>query len=79
MLAGFGQVQSPDLVLREEELAEALPGLAQKLGGQPVPFGAKDAPMPFSLAEIYDADIEKRAQVAYARDYEAFGFKAWRS
>lgn len=79
ILSGFGQVQLPDLVLREDELAEVLPGLAQKLGGQPVPYGATDAPIPFSLAEIYDADIEKRAQLAYARDYEAFGFRAWRS
>ena len=42
-------------------------------------FCSSAASMPFSLAEIYDADIEKGAQVAYAREYEAFGLQAWRS
>ena len=78
VLEGFGAFQAPDVILREDELPEALPSLAQSVGGDRAPYHDAPAELPYALADIYDDDIEKRAQVTYARDYEAFGFKSWR-
>ena len=78
VLAGFAQFQAPDLILREDELSDKLPPLAQSLGAEATPFTPHDLSLPFALDDIYNAEIEKRAQVAYARDYEAFGFQSWR-
>lgn len=78
VLEGFGSFQAPDYVLREDELTAVLPKLAQDVGGKKLAFTDRQADLPFDLADIYDADIEKRAQATYARDYEAFGFKSWR-
>jgi hypothetical protein len=77
LLEGFSGFQAPDFVFREDELGSALPQLAEQVGATAVSFEPQAAPLPFTLSEIYDADIEKRAQMTYARDYEAFGFKNW--
>ncbi|MEY8803226.1 nodulation protein NodH [Leisingera sp. XS_AS12] len=79
ILAGFAEVGSPDLVLRETELATELPALARRLGAQstaPVPQTVPD--MPYGLEAIYDAELEKLAASVYQRDYLAFGFEAWK-
>lgn len=78
ILAGFAEVGSPDLVLRETELGEDLPALARKLGGEPagpVPQTVPD--MPYGLEAIYDAELEALIAALYQRDYLAFGFTAW--
>ena len=41
----------------------------------PLPAPAPD--QPFSLADIYNARIEKLAAEAYQRDYVTFGFSRW--
>ena len=78
-LSGFAELGSPDLVLREEELAEALPALAQKLGRSApgTPAGA-EADLPYRLDEIWDAALEKQVSSLYQRDYLLFGFGPWR-
>jgi LPS sulfotransferase NodH len=80
VLAGFGEFALPDLVLREEELAEALPRLARQIGCDasvaPQP-GAPDRP--FGLEDIYDDEIETLVADVYQRDYMMFGFGAWRA
>ncbi len=76
ILQGFAQFQTPDLVLREDRLAEGLAFLATEIGlpeCPPVPHAAPDP----RLAAIYDEDIEAAAREAYARDYVAFGFRDW--
>ncbi len=78
VLEGFGGFQAPDHILREEDLVNSLPRLASEVGAGPHGFVERPVSLPFDLADIYDPDIEKRAQVTYARDYEAFGFKSWR-
>jgi len=78
VVEGFANFALPDLILREEEMALALPDLATRLGGTSVPdmAGAADD-LPFDLAEIYDAEIEDLASQVYQRDYVTFGFDRW--
>ncbi|MDQ2090362.1 sulfotransferase family 2 domain-containing protein [Marimonas arenosa] len=79
VLQGVANFALPDLVLREEEVAGALPALARRLGRDPVPSVAQAEPdTPYALSEIYDDEIEDAAQKAYARDYLVFGFGNWR-
>ena len=77
-LEGFAEFALPDAVIREGDIATDIERLALQAGAGDLP----DIPpladdMPFTLADIYDADIEKRARSAYARDYVTFGFGDW--
>jgi len=78
VLQGMAQLVPPDLVLREQEIAGALPALAAMVGydGAPAPEAAA-ADMPIALSEIYDDGIEALAADIYQRDYEIFGFGPW--
>jgi hypothetical protein len=78
VLKSFSEVQPPDLILREEELADGLAGLAAALGQVPPDLPApKPNDWPHQLTDIYDAEIEQAARLAYARDYSLFGFTDW--
>ncbi|WP_318843219.1 nodulation protein NodH [Gemmobacter serpentinus] len=79
VLQGFAQFQTPDMVLREERLAEGLEYLASDLGitAPDLPPDAS-GPLPFALREIWDKDLEEAARDAYPRDYLGFGFGRWR-
>ncbi|MEM8576548.1 MAG: sulfotransferase family 2 domain-containing protein [Pseudomonadota bacterium] len=76
-IAGFAEFVPPDMVIREERMAEDLPALAAQIGieAPAVPDSAPDTP--FALAQIYDAEIEALARDVYARDYLLFGFGNW--
>lgn len=76
---GFAAVQAPDLMLRENRLAEGLAFLAAGLGLPCPPLPDATDPAPFSLHEIWGQDLEDAARTAYARDYSAFGFDQWRA
>lgn len=74
VIQGFAQFQGPDLVLREDRLAEGLAFLAAETG-QPCPALPPPAELrPVPLAAIADAELEDAARDAYARDFTAFGF-----
>ena len=75
LVAGFTQFAPPDLIAREETLADALAQLVGALG-LAMPDLAPDAPQA-ALAEIYDEEVEKAARAAYPRDYLVFGFGRW--
>lgn len=78
-LSGFGEFALPDLVLREDELPRMLPLLAEFAGHRASPNPpAPETDIPFSLSEIYNADLEKKAAQIYRRDYLLFGFGSWR-
>ncbi len=80
VLAGFAGVVPPDFILREDELSEMLPVLARLAGHNAAPFMPETPPdAPFSLAEIYDPELEDLAADVYRRDYVMFGFGAWRA
>ncbi len=78
-LAGFAQVQSPDLLIREDRLEAGLRFLTDEVGlpFHPLPADSELAQWP--LAAIYGPDVEQAAARAYARDYTGFGFRAWRA
>lgn len=73
-LQAFAQVQPPDLILREDRLAEGLAFLAADLGlPAPPPAPPRDA-ADDALAAIRDSELEEAARDAYMRDYLGFGF-----
>ena len=78
-LEGIAAFAVPDMTLREEELAQALPDLARKVGHPNPPDPSPPRPDgPFALSEIYDEDLETLASDAYQRDYLLFGFQNWK-
>ena len=78
LLQGMAQFALPDLILREEELANELPLLAQKVGVVDRPdFVDEHHPMQGKLEAIYTGRVEDAAREAYARDYQVFGFDDW--
>ncbi len=78
ILQGFAQVQTPDLVLREDRLTSGLNWLAQEVGMVPPTFVAAGVTAPHALADVCDDDVEVAVREAYQRDYVAFGFDRWR-
>lgn len=80
ILSGFAELGTPDLVFREEELAEELPHLAHRVGRMdPDDVIEVAADQPYALEEIYDATLEEKISKIYQRDYVMFGFGPWRS
>ncbi|KMK65525.1 sulfotransferase family 2 domain-containing protein [Puniceibacterium sp. IMCC21224] len=78
ILSGMAEFTLPDMIVREGEMANYLPALAMQVG-HPAPPDPEPLPTlaPYSLAEIYDDDIEQLAREAYQRDYVMFGFPDW--
>ena len=76
-LAGFAQVQAPDFLLREDRLERDLEFVCGHVGIPMKPLPPEPDALPFSLAALYGADLEKAARDAYARDYAAYGFGNW--
>ena len=79
LLHAIGQFVTPDRVVREPEMAQALGDLAQEVGlpgSGPVDTFKVDTPVP--LSEIYGPDMEAACEEAYRRDYMMFGFAPWR-
>lgn len=78
VLQGFAQFQLPDLVIREERLAEGLAMLAAEMG-LPMPEVVPDTEAAAALDRIWAPELEEAAQEAWARDYMGFGFTRWRT
>ncbi|MEO0764627.1 MAG: nodulation protein NodH, partial [Pseudomonadota bacterium] len=75
---GFAEFVLPDRLIRQEVLASELAQLAEAVGVKDVPPLSPSTPFGnVTLADIYDAEIEKLARAAYARDYLMFGFEDW--
>lgn len=76
LISGFSSLNSPDLIIRENELPQQLAGLAHTLG-----IAAKDvtsepaARKPCSLSDIEDSYLRKRAFDVYRKDYIALGYE----
>ena len=72
VLAGFARFATPDLLLREERLAEEIGWLAGSVG-----LHATKAGLPAAEAFpdfLTDPALQKAAKAAYLRDYVSFGF-----
>ena len=76
VLQGFAGFQGPDLVIREDRLAEGLAYLAAEIGIK-APPAPQDHAAAEALAAIWEPALEDAAQDAYARDYTGFGFGRW--
>ncbi|MCH2163679.1 MAG: sulfotransferase domain-containing protein [Marinovum sp.] len=78
-LQGLAEFAMPDVVVREEAMAAYLPAIAQETTQSAVPDVA-DAPKdaPYTLWDIYDAEIETLTRQAYQRDYIHLGFSDWK-
>lgn len=74
VLDGFAQLCHPDMILREDRLAEDLAALAASVGATPPSMPADPDDSAAGLAAIWDADLEKAVHAAYRRDYLNFGF-----
>lgn len=78
MLEGMASFAMPDLILREDEIATALPELARQFGHENPPLPGLDTPdAPYTLSQIYDQKLEALAVKTYQRDYMQFGFGPW--
>lgn len=78
-LQGFAQVAPPDLVAREDQLADDLAYLARTAGIEAPAFAAQDGDTaPVKLAQIWTPSLEKAAREAYTRDFMQFGFSDWK-
>lgn len=78
VLQGMSVLAVPDMVIREEDMATQLPGLARQVGiAKPAQPQACEVDTPYALSDIYDADIEKLVGEVYQRDYMMFGFRKW--
>jgi len=78
LVKGMANVAPPDHLLREATLAPTLAHLEVLAGLAARPLtGPDDADLPFALADIYDAEMEKASREIYMRDYMMFGFADW--
>jgi hypothetical protein len=77
ILAGFAGFAAPDMVIREEDLAQDLAMLCDKLGVPFTPLPDRPEPGFNRLSEIYDDAVEALTRQAYQRDYVTFGFGPW--
>lgn len=77
LLQGLAQVQVPDMVLREDDLARGLDQLAAQVGVTSPGVTPDTDTSPVPLADIYDDELEADVRAIYQRDYMMFGFRAW--
>ncbi|WP_281967260.1 sulfotransferase family 2 domain-containing protein [Roseovarius nanhaiticus] len=78
VLQGMAQFSLPDVIIREDEMQLQLGALAKQVGrpgAAPVAEAVPD--QPYTLAEIYDDEIEALIADVYQRDYIMFGWGRW--
>ena len=69
VVSGFARFGAPDMIVREDRMAEDLGFLARAAGIDAAP------PAPAPLPDLLDdAGLRKAAKAAYLRDYVVFGF-----
>ena len=80
IIQGFGNFALPDIIIHERDMDEELLWLASKVGVESPRLPVREEPVGnYSLADIYDQELEKVAQATYSRDYMVFGFNKWRA
>lgn len=77
VIQGFSQLQSPDLLIREDKLEQGLAYLSAEAGITANPLPASTEKFPYALATLYAPDMEAAAREAYWRDYVGYGFGNW--
>ena len=74
VIQGMAQFMSPDLIIRDHQLAQGFGALAAQIGAQSPAVPAVDSGR---LPEIYDVDIESAVRDVYQRDYMILGYRNW--
>lgn len=77
VVQGFAGFQPPDMVIREDRLAEGLSFLARGVGSDAPPV-RPDHAAEQALCAIHDDRLEAAAAEAYPRDYLGFGYSRWK-
>ncbi|WP_189410585.1 nodulation protein NodH [Neogemmobacter tilapiae] len=77
LIEAMGQMQIPDLILREERLAEGLLFLGRQVGARRRPGYQDEAQDVDGLASVLTDELNGAARLAWARDYQSFGFSDW--
>lgn len=78
LLQGMANFLPPDVIIREEDMAEELSRLARRVGkASPPPLPTETDPHRPALEQIYDEDIEAATREAFGRDYDSFSFGDW--
>ncbi|MBV1862875.1 MAG: nodulation protein NodH [Rhodobacteraceae bacterium] len=78
ILQGYCRLVFPDVILRKENLTNALREMERDIGLSSIPVGAAlGSSYCFDLHEIYCAEMEEIARATYTRDYQMFGFQNW--
>lgn len=79
LLQGVSELGLPDLIVREDRMADDLAVLAAQIGRDTMP-AVPDVTDPHAdlLGRIANAEMNAIARDVYQRDYEAFGFGDWR-
>jgi hypothetical protein len=77
VIKGFADFSLPDVIIREESLTEDLDRLGASVGVSAIAVPAQRDDGPYTLADIYDEEVEDAVRAAYQRDYMMFGFKPW--
>ncbi|MEZ5686432.1 MAG: nodulation protein NodH [Paracoccaceae bacterium] len=79
LLQGFAQFALPDLIAREDRLAEDLAYLGAAAGVKAPPFPEAEGDVAaIKLADIWVPDLEAAARDCYTRDVMQFGFGPWK-
>lgn len=77
VIKGFADFSLPDVIVREESLTEDLDRLGASVGVAAIAVPAQRDDSPYTLADIYDEEVEDAVRATYQRDYMMFGFKPW--
>ena len=79
VLRGFADFATPDLICREDTLAQDLAHLTRAISVRKMPVLPGIEPHPyFGLEQVYADELERSARDAYQRDYMTFGFANWK-
>lgn len=73
-LQGYAEVILPDMILREETLAEDLQALARRFGHASPPDYAPEPARGLPLDQVLDDEVVALSKAAYRRDHDQFGF-----
>lgn len=74
LLDGYAAVGGPDVILREDSIVRDLRWLTDSIDRPEAPPIATEAPGTPALSDLLDDEIQSLCRMAYARDYERFGF-----
>ncbi|NKB29407.1 MAG: nodulation protein NodH [Rhodobacteraceae bacterium] len=77
LIRGFAEFGPPDVLLREHQLQTGLVRLADDAGVDAKVCAPEPPAQPWTLDQIWSADLEQACRAAYARDYLIFGWQDW--